>query len=145
MARSWLMVTLVLRWWVKLLFGKGRAGPGIRDDDIAAITAMISVHRAQQNLHHCQKSTSSQYYRLTRLHFRSIDSTDFSTYRSTRSISRSTGLFSRADPWLWKVRSWVQRKATFESLRRDPVIFFCKLYHSDVLWTWELNGIFHNV
>ena len=33
---------------------------GIRDDGIAAITAMITVHRAQQNLHHCQKSTSSR-------------------------------------------------------------------------------------
>jgi len=49
---------------------------GIRDDGIAANTAMITVHRAQQNLHHCQKSTSSQYYRLTRLHICSIiDST----------------------------------------------------------------------
>ena len=49
---------------------------GIRDDGIAAITAMITVHRAQQNLHHCQKSTSSRYYRLTRLHVCSIDSID---------------------------------------------------------------------
>ena len=61
---------------------------GIRDDGIAAITAMITVHRAQQNLHHCQKSTSSQYYQLTRLHVRSIDSIDrpdlSSLCRSTR-------------------------------------------------------------
>jgi len=68
-------------------------------DGIAAITVMITVHRAQQNLHHRQKSTSSRYYRLTRLHVRSIeyqaiDSTgvdsvdrlDFSAYRSTGSI-----------------------------------------------------------
>ena len=44
----------------------------------AAITAIITVHRAQQNLHHCQKSTSSPYYRLTRLHVRSIDRLDLS-------------------------------------------------------------------
>ena len=49
---------------------------GIRDDGIAANTAMITVHRAQQNLQHCQKSTSSRYYRLTRLHVCSIDSID---------------------------------------------------------------------
>ena len=49
---------------------------GIRDDGIAANTAMITVHRAQQNLHHCQKSTSSRYYRLTRLHVCSIESID---------------------------------------------------------------------
>ena len=49
---------------------------GICDDGIAANTAMITVHRAQQNLHHCQKSTSSRYYRLTRLHVCSIDSID---------------------------------------------------------------------
>jgi len=67
----WFTVTVV-----KLLFGNGRAGLGIRDDGIAAITAMITVHRAQQNLQHRQKSTSSRYYRLTRLHVRSIDSID---------------------------------------------------------------------
>ena len=39
----------------KLLFGNGRARLGIRDDSIAAITAVITVHHAQQNLHHCQK------------------------------------------------------------------------------------------
>jgi len=48
----------------------------IRDDGIAAITAMITVHRAQQNLHHCQKSTLSRNYRLTRLHVRLIDCID---------------------------------------------------------------------
>jgi len=51
-------------------------GRPIRDDGIAAITAMTTVHRGQQNLHHCQKSTSSRYYRLTRLNVRSIDSID---------------------------------------------------------------------
>ena len=53
----WFTVTVV-----KLLFGNGRAGLGIRDDRTAAIrpTAMITVYRAQQNLHHCQKSTSSR-------------------------------------------------------------------------------------
>jgi len=70
---------------VKLLFGNGRAGLGIRYDGIAAITAMTTVHRAQQNLHHRQKSTSSRYYRLTRLHVRSIDRLDLSLLcRSTR-------------------------------------------------------------
>ena len=58
------------------IFGNGRAGLGFRDDGVAAITAMITVHRAQPNLHHCQKSTSSRYYRLTRLHVRSIDRLD---------------------------------------------------------------------
>ena len=48
----------------------------IRDDSIAAITAMIIVHRAQQNLHHCQKSTLSRNYRLTRLHVCLIDCID---------------------------------------------------------------------
>ena len=38
---------------------------GICDDSIAAITAMKTVHRARQNLHHCQKPTSSRYYQLT--------------------------------------------------------------------------------
>jgi len=51
---------------------------GNHDDDIAAITAMITVYRAQQNLNHCEKSTSSRYYRPTRLHLhvRSIVSID---------------------------------------------------------------------
>jgi len=71
----WFTVTVV-----KLLFGNGRAGLGIRYDGIAAITAMITVHRAQQNMQHRQKSTSSRYYRLTRLHVRSIDSIDFKVY-----------------------------------------------------------------
>jgi len=47
-------------------------------------------------LHHCQKSTSSRYYRLTRLHVRSIDSIDrldFSAYPSSGSISRSSDLY----------------------------------------------------
>jgi len=39
----WFTVTMV-----KLLFGNGRAGLGIR---ISAITAMITVHCAQRNLH----------------------------------------------------------------------------------------------
>jgi len=56
----------------------------IRDDGIAANTAMITVHRAQQNLHHCQKSTSSQYYRLTRL-------------ESTLSIDSTSALIDRLD------------------------------------------------
>ena len=43
---------------------------------LMAITAMIIVHRAQQNLHQCQKSTSSRHYWLTRLESTlSIDST----------------------------------------------------------------------
>jgi len=49
---------------------------GIRDDGTEAITVMITVHRAQQNLRHCQKSTLSPYYRLNRFHVRSIDSID---------------------------------------------------------------------
>jgi len=81
-----------------------------RDDGIAAITAMITVHRAQQNLHHCQRSTSSRYYRLTRLHVRSIDSInrlDLSRLcRSTRlqrlsidSVDRFQGLIAGEYNW----------------------------------------------
>ena len=46
---------------------------GIRDDGIAANTAMITVHRAQQNLHHCQKSTLSRYYYSNNTMFTSIN------------------------------------------------------------------------
>jgi len=42
----WFTVTVV-----RLLFGNGRAGLGIRNDGIAAITAMITVHCTQRNLH----------------------------------------------------------------------------------------------
>jgi len=78
---------------VKLLFGNGRAGLGIRYDGIAAITAMTTVHRAQQNLHHRQKSTDStsrSVDRSTRLQRLSIDSIDFKVYFSiNRSCSNS--------------------------------------------------------
>ena len=70
-----------------MLFGNGRAGLGIRDDGIAAITATIIVRRAQH--HHCQKSTSSRYYRLTRFHVRSINS-----------ISRSSAYVTHVRPLL---------------------------------------------
>jgi len=74
---------------------------GIRDDGIAAITAMVTVHRAQQNLHHCQTSTSSRYYRLTRLHVCSIDSIDrldlSRLCRSTRLQRLSIDLVDRLD------------------------------------------------
>jgi len=38
--------------------------------------ALLPQITVQQNLHHCQKSTSSRYYRLNRLHVRSMDLID---------------------------------------------------------------------
>ena len=76
---------------------------------------MITVHRAQQNLHHCQKSTSSWYYPLTRLHSRSnidsIDRLDLSRLcRSTR-LDRFQGLIST---------KWVHSKRICFTVSKSP-------------------------